>query len=47
VEVTAALDREVRKLDVPTLSWGNEKVISTAVERVGTATQRFTITVSK
>jgi hypothetical protein len=47
VEVTAAVDREVRKLDEPTLAWGNEKVISTAVERVGTAAQRFTITVAK
>jgi len=47
VEVTAALDREVRKLDEPTLAWGNEKVLSTGVERVGTATQRFTLTVEK
>ncbi|HEX7900286.1 MAG TPA: Ig domain-containing protein, partial [Planctomycetota bacterium] len=47
VEVTATLDREVRKLDHDTLIWGNEKVVSTAVERVGTATQRFTIAVAK
>jgi hypothetical protein len=47
VEVSAALDREARKLDGDTLAWGNEKVVSTAVERVGTATQRFSITVEK
>jgi hypothetical protein len=29
------------------LSWGNEKGVSTAVERVGEAAQRFTITVEK
>jgi hypothetical protein len=45
--VTATLDREVRALDEPTLSWGNEKVLSTGVERVGAATQRFTLTVEK
>lgn len=47
VEVTATLDREVRKLDSDTLSWGNEKVVSTAMERVGSASQRFNITVAK
>jgi hypothetical protein len=47
VEVTAALDREVRKLDEGTLAWGSEKVLSSGVERVGTAAQRFTITVEK
>ncbi|HEX7901483.1 MAG TPA: Ig domain-containing protein [Planctomycetota bacterium] len=46
VEVTATLDREVRKLDGDVLAWGNEKVISTGVERVGVATQRFTLTVA-
>jgi hypothetical protein len=45
VEVAVALEREVRKLDHDTLSWGNEKVISTSMERVGTASQRFTLTV--
>lgn len=47
VEVTAALDREVRKLDGDTLAWGNEKVLSSGVDRVGTASQRFTLTVEK
>src|SRR6185503_3466211 len=47
VELTVGLDREVRKLDEPTLAWGNEKVLSTGVERVGSATQRFTLTVEK
>ena len=45
VIVTATIDREVRKLDEPTLKWGNEKVISTGTERVGRATQRFVIDV--
>jgi hypothetical protein len=47
VEVTATLEREVRKLDPDILSWGNEKVLSTGMERVGTATQSFTVTVEK
>jgi hypothetical protein len=45
VVVTATIDREVRKLDEKVLAWGNEKVLSTAVQRVGTATQRFAIEV--
>jgi hypothetical protein len=47
IEVTATLDREVRRLDSDTLSWGNEKVLSTGTERVGAATQRFTLVVEK
>jgi hypothetical protein len=47
VEVSVTLDREVRMLDGDTLAWGNEKVVSNAVERVGETTQRFTITVEK
>jgi hypothetical protein len=47
VEVTATLDREVRKVDPGILSWGNEKVLSTGTERIGTATQRFSIAVEK
>ena len=39
------IDREVRKLDPKVLMWGNEKVLSTSTERVGTATQKFTIEV--
>jgi hypothetical protein len=45
VAVTVTIDREVRKLDERTLSWGNEKVLSTTTERVGEATQRFVIDV--
>jgi hypothetical protein len=47
VEVIVDLDREVRKVDGDTLAWGNEKVVSTATERVGSAAQRFTIAVEK
>jgi hypothetical protein len=46
VVVTATIDREARKLDGPALSWGQEKIVSTARERVGAATQRFTIEVA-
>jgi hypothetical protein len=46
VEVTATIDRQVRKLDEGVLGWGNEKVLSTFTERVGSATQRFVIEVS-
>jgi len=47
VAVAATIDREVRKLDEKVLVWGNEKVLSTATERVGTATQKFVIDVQK
>jgi hypothetical protein len=47
VEVAVTIDREVRKLDPAVLQWGSEKVLSTTVERVGSATQRFSITVEK
>ncbi len=47
VAVSATIDREVRKLDEKVLAWGNEKVLSTATERVGTAMQRFVIDVRK
>ena len=43
VAVTATIDRQVRKLDEKALVWGNEKVLATTTERVGTATQRFVI----
>ena len=46
VEVTATIDREVRKLDEGALGWGQEKVLSTSTERVGSASQRFVIEVS-
>jgi len=45
VAVTVTLTREVRTLDEKALAWGNENVLSTAVERVGTATQEFVIDV--
>ena len=47
VELTLTLERDVRKLDGNVLSWGNEKVVSTGVEKVGAATQKFTIAVEK
>jgi len=45
VAVTATIDREVRRLDEKALVWGNEKVLSTTPERVGTTTQKFVIDV--
>jgi len=45
VAVTASIDRDVRKLDEKALVWGREKVLSTATERVGAATQKFVIDV--
>ncbi len=47
VEVTATIDREVRKLDDGALGWGQEKVLSASTERVGSATQRFVIEVRR
>ena len=46
VVVTATIDRQVRKLDERALSWGLEKTLSTGTQRVGLATQRFTIDVT-
>jgi hypothetical protein len=46
VVVTAAIDREVRNLDVQALSWGIEKLLSTDTQRVGVATRTFTIVVA-
>jgi hypothetical protein len=45
VTVTAHLEREVRKLDEPTLKWGNEKLLSDAKQEVGSATQSFVVDV--
>jgi hypothetical protein len=45
VAVTAHIDREVRHLDEKALSWGNEKLVLTSIERVGASTQRFVIAV--
>jgi hypothetical protein len=47
VAVTAAIDRELRRLDEKVLVWGIEKVLSTATERVGIATQQFVIDVQR
>jgi hypothetical protein len=46
VIVTATIDREVRQLDERALSWGQEKTLSTSTQRVGTATQTFTLEVA-
>jgi hypothetical protein len=43
IVVTATIDREIRSLDAGMLSWGVEKVLSTGRQRVGVATQKFTI----
>ena len=45
VIVTATIDREIRTLDARQLSWGLEKVVSTGKQRVGVATQKFTLEV--
>ena len=45
VVITARIERAVRNLDEKALVWGNEKVLSTSIERVGTATQKFVIDV--
>ena len=45
VLVTALIEREVRNLDEKTLAWGNEKLLSTRVERVGAASQKFILSV--
>ena len=46
ITVTATIDREVRKLDERALSWGQEKTLSTGTQRVGTATQTFTLEIA-
>jgi hypothetical protein len=45
VAITAVIDREARKLDEKILAWGNEKVLSTTTENVGSATQQFILKV--
>ncbi len=45
VVVTAVIDREVPKLDDNALSWGVYTVLGQTTERVGAATQRFTLEV--
>jgi hypothetical protein len=46
ITVTATIDREVRKLDEKALSWGLEKTLSTSTQRIGTATQTFTLQIA-
>ena len=46
IVVTATIEREVRNLDPRQLSWGLEKTLSSGKERVGVATQKFTIDVA-
>src|SRR5262249_11226633 len=46
IVVTATIDREVRSLDEGMLGWGLEKVLSTGTQRIGVATQKFTIDVA-
>ena len=45
VTVAATITRTVRILDEKTLAWGNEKVLSTEVQQVGSDSQQFTIEV--
>jgi len=47
VVVTAVIDREVREIDETLMKWGRERVVSTGIERVGTATQSFVIDVAE
>jgi hypothetical protein len=46
VVVTATIDREVRELDSRMLSWGMEQIVSTGKQRIGIATQKFTIQIA-
>ena len=45
--MTAVIDREVREIDETLMKWGRERVVSTGIERVGTATQSFVIEVAE
>ena len=45
VVVKVTLERSVRRLDEGRLSWGQELVKEVVTEKVGSATQRFRITV--
>jgi hypothetical protein len=47
VVVTVTLERSVRRLDEGRLSWGQELVKEVVTEKVGSATQRFRITVGR
>jgi len=45
IVVNAVINRNVRELDESKLIWGQEKILSQRVERVGEATQKFVIEV--
>jgi hypothetical protein len=45
IVVKVILERSVRRLDEGRLSWGQELVKEVVAENVGSATQRFRITV--
>lgn len=47
IVVTVTLERPVRRLDEARLSWGQELVKEVAIEKVGSATQRFRIAVGR
>jgi acetyl esterase/lipase len=47
VVVTVILERSVRRLDETRLSWGQEQVKEVVTEKVGSATQKFRITVGQ
>jgi hypothetical protein len=46
ITVTVTIDREFRRLDERALSWGLEKTLSTSMQRVGVATQTFTLKIA-
>jgi hypothetical protein len=47
VVLTVTIERQVRKLDESKLIWGQEKILSEGMERVGEATQKFVIDVQQ
>ena len=47
VAITVTLERSVRRLDDGRLSWGNERVLEVLNEKIGSATQRFRVTVAR
>ena len=47
VVISVTLERSVRRLDEVRLSWGQEQVKEVVTEKVGSATQRFKITVGQ
>jgi hypothetical protein len=47
VVVTVVLERSVRRLDEPRLSWGQELVKEVVTEKLGSATQKFRITIDR